>query len=57
MLIEREMEKNANTWELNNTLIKNKCVIEEIKIFLESNNNEDMSYYNLRDTTGAGLRG
>ena len=34
--------KNTNTWRLNNTLLNNQEITEEIKIYLETNDNENM---------------
>ena len=39
--------KNTNTWKLNNTLLNNQEITEEIKKYLETNENEN--------TTGASL--
>ena len=43
--------RNTNTWRLNNTLLNNKEVTEEIrkqiKIFLETNDSENMTSPNL----------
>jgi hypothetical protein len=43
--------KHANNWKLNNTLFKNQWVIDEIKEdikrFLEVNENENITYQNL----------
>ena len=34
--------KNTNTWRLNNTLLNNQWITEEIKEYLETNDNENM---------------
>ena len=39
--------RNTNTWRLNNTFLNNKQVTEEIKKFLETNDNENMTTQNL----------
>jgi deoxyadenosine/deoxycytidine kinase len=54
-------KKHANSWKLNNTLLNDECVIdeikEEIKSFLEVNENESRTYQNLWDRAMAVLRG
>ena len=53
--------KNTNTWRLNNTLLKNQDITEEIKEeikkYLETNDNENMMTQNLWDAAKAVLRG
>jgi hypothetical protein len=55
------VKKYVNSWKLNNTLLNDQWVIdelqEEIKRFLEVNENENMNYQNLWDTAKAILRG
>ena len=45
--------RNTNTWRLNNTFLNNQQVTEEIereiKNFLETNDNENMTIQNLWD--------
>ena len=52
--------RNTNTWRLNNTFQNNQQVTEEIKReikkFLETNDNENMTTQNLWDATKAVLR-
>ena len=53
--------RNTNTWKLNNTFLNNQQVTEEIKReikkFLETNDNENMTTQNLWDAAKAILRG
>ena len=49
--------KNTNIWRLNNMLLNNQQITEEIKICLETNENENMTTQNLRDSVKALLRG
>ena len=39
--------RNINTWRLNNMLLNNQQVTEEIKKFLETNDNENTTTQNL----------
>ena len=49
--------KNTNTWRLNNTLLNNQEITEEIKKYLEANDNENTMTQNLWDAAKAVLRG
>ena len=53
--------KNTNTWRLNNTLLNNQEITEEIKEeikkYLETNDNENMTSQNLWDAAKAVPRG
>jgi hypothetical protein len=48
-------KKHANNWKLNNTLLIDE-IKEQIKRFLEVNENENMIYQNLWDTAKTVLR-
>ena len=53
--------RNTNTWRLNNAFLNNEQVTEEIKreikIFLGTNDNENVTTQNLWDAAKADLRG
>ena len=53
--------KNANIWRLNNTLLNNQQITEEIKneikIYIETNENENTTTQNLWGTVKAVIRG
>ena len=49
--------RNTDTWRLNNTFLNNQQVTEEIKKFLETNDNKIMTTLNLWDAAKAVLRG
>ena len=58
----KKIIKNSNVWRLNNTLLNNQQIIEEIKkkeikICIETNENENMTTPNLWDSVKPVLRG
>ena len=57
----KKTEKNSNTWGLNNMLLNNQetteDIKEEIKKYLETRDNENMTIQNLWDVMKAVLRG
>ena len=56
-----DLVKNTNTWRLNNTILNNQEFTEEIKEeirnYLETNDNKNMAIQNLWDAAKAVLRG
>ena len=57
----KNTEKHTKTWKLNNMLLNkewvNNEIKEEIKIYLETNENDNSTVQNLWDTVQAILRG
>ena len=53
----RKTIKNYNIWRLNNTLLNNQQITEEIKICIETNENENTTTQILWNTVKAVLRG
>ena len=49
--------KSTNTWRLTNMLLNNQEITEEIKRYIETNDNEHMVTQNLWDAANAFLRG
>ena len=49
--------KNTNIWGLKNTLLNNQQITEEIKICIETSENENMTTQNLWDSIKAMLKG
>ena len=60
-LQEKKKLRNTNTWRLNNTFLNNQQVTEEskreLKEFLETNDNENMTAQNPWDAVKVILRG
>ena len=55
--IKKKTVRNTNTWRVNNTFLNNQQLTEEIKKFLETNDNENRITQHLWDATKALLRG
>ena len=53
----RKTTKNSTIWRLNNTLLNNQHITEDIKICIETKENENTTTQNLWDTLKAVLRG
>ena len=53
----RKTVKNTNIWRLNNMLLNNQQITEEIKICIETNENENTTTQNLWNSVKAVLRG
>ena len=49
--------KNTNIWRLKNKLLNNQQITREIKICIDTNDNENMTTQNLWDSVKAVLRG
>ena len=49
--------KNKNIWRLNNMLLNNQQITEEIKLCIETNENENTTTQNLCNSVKAVLRG
>ena len=49
--------KNSNIWRLNNTLLNNQQITEEIKICIQTNENQNTTIQNLWDSVKAVLKG
>ena len=53
----RKTITNSNIWRLNNMLLNNQKITEEIKVCIETNENENTTTQNLWDTIKAVLGG
>ena len=53
----KETVTNTNIWRLNNMLLNNQQIIKEIKICIETNEDENMTTQNLWDSVKAVLSG
>ena len=53
----KKTAKNTNTWRLNNMPLNNQWITEEIKKYLEANDNKDTTLQNVWDAAKAVLRG
>ena len=56
-LQEKKAVKTTNTWKINNTLLNNQEITEEIKKYLEKNDNENTMTQNLWNEAKAILWG
>ena len=54
---EKKTVRNTSTWRLNSTFLNNQQVTEQVKNFLETNDNENVTTQNLWDAKKAVLRG
>ena len=54
---EKKTIKNTKIWRLNNTLLNNQQIKEEIKICIETNENENTTTQKLWNSVKAMLRG
>ena len=54
---EKKTIKNTNIWRLNSIFLNNQQIMVEIKICIETNENEKPTIQNLRDSVRAVLRG
>ena len=54
---EKKTIKNTNIWRLNSIFLNNQQIMVEIKICIETNENEDITTQDLWDSVKAVLRG